>query len=137
MGGTQHTIGNNNTRAYRILQLRARQRPASPAGGTNIFRGHDNGKESDRRLPRLRDTARWLMASRPAPWEHWALARQVEYDWLVSRFPSKEPMEKKESSGLAPNRRGARKQGERRAAVELAGMAFWGTRRTHKRAAQK
>jgi formate dehydrogenase major subunit len=41
MGGTQHTVGNNNTRAYCILQL-ALGNMGVAGGGTNIFRGHDN-----------------------------------------------------------------------------------------------
>ncbi len=41
MGGTQHTIGNNNTRAYCVLQL-ALGNIGKAGGGANIFRGHDN-----------------------------------------------------------------------------------------------
>jgi formate dehydrogenase major subunit len=41
MGGTQHTNGNNNTRAYCVLQL-ALGNMGTSGGGTNIFRGHDN-----------------------------------------------------------------------------------------------
>jgi formate dehydrogenase major subunit len=41
MGGTQHTNGNNNTRAYCILQLALGNMGVS-GGGTNIFRGHCN-----------------------------------------------------------------------------------------------
>ena len=43
MGGTQHTNGNNNTRAYCVLQL-ALGNMGTTGGGTNIFRGHDNGR---------------------------------------------------------------------------------------------
>ncbi|MFQ6024085.1 MAG: molybdopterin-dependent oxidoreductase, partial [Acidiferrobacterales bacterium] len=41
MGGTQHTIGNNNTRSYCVFQLALGNMGVS-GGGTNIFRGHDN-----------------------------------------------------------------------------------------------
>ncbi|MCG6871795.1 MAG: molybdopterin-dependent oxidoreductase, partial [Gammaproteobacteria bacterium] len=41
MGGTQHHSGNNNTRAYCILQL-ALGNVGVQGGGANIFRGHDN-----------------------------------------------------------------------------------------------
>ena len=41
MGGTQHTNGNNNTRAYCVLQL-ALGNMGVAGGGANIFRGHDN-----------------------------------------------------------------------------------------------
>ncbi|MCV5289764.1 hypothetical protein OFB97_30980, partial [Escherichia coli] len=40
MGGTQHTTGNNNTRAYCILEL-ALGNVGKSGAGTNIFRGHD------------------------------------------------------------------------------------------------
>ncbi len=41
MGGTQHTTGNNNTRAYCVLEL-ALGNIGKSGGGANIFRGHDN-----------------------------------------------------------------------------------------------
>ena len=41
MGGTQHTTGNNNTRAYCVMQLALGNMGVS-GGGANIFRGHDN-----------------------------------------------------------------------------------------------
>jgi formate dehydrogenase major subunit len=41
MGGTQHTTGNNNTRAYCILEL-ALGNIGKSGGGANILRGHDN-----------------------------------------------------------------------------------------------
>ena len=41
MGGTQHTNGNNNTRAYCAFQL-ALGNMGTAGGGANIFRGHDN-----------------------------------------------------------------------------------------------
>ena len=41
MGGTQHTTGNNNTRAYCALMLALGNIGVS-GGGANIFRGHDN-----------------------------------------------------------------------------------------------
>jgi formate dehydrogenase major subunit len=41
MGGTQHTTGNANVRAYCLLQL-ALGNMGVAGGGTNIFRGHDN-----------------------------------------------------------------------------------------------
>ena len=41
MGGTQHTVGTANVRAFSILQL-ALGNIGVAGGGTNIFRGHDN-----------------------------------------------------------------------------------------------
>ena len=43
MGGTQHTIGNNNTRALlSYCSWRTGNIGQERAGGANIFRGHDN-----------------------------------------------------------------------------------------------
>jgi formate dehydrogenase major subunit len=92
MGGTQHTIGNNNTRAYCILQLVLGNMGVA-GGGTNIFRGHDNvqgatdfGVTCDS-LPSYYGLA-------TGAWKHWARVWEVDYDWLVGQFASKELMER-------------------------------------------
>jgi formate dehydrogenase major subunit len=93
MGGTQHTIGNNNTRAYCILQL-VLGNVGVPGGGTNIFRGHDNVQgATDVGLDCATLPGYYGLAA--GAWKHWAGVWQVDYDWLVSRFPNKELMEKK------------------------------------------
>ncbi|NNU80383.1 formate dehydrogenase subunit alpha [Halovulum dunhuangense] len=84
MGGTQHHNGNNNTRAYCVLQLALGNMGVS-GGGTNIFRGHDNvqgatdfGVSSDS-LPGYYGLA-------DGAWAHWARVWGEDLDWLRSRF---------------------------------------------------
>ena len=59
MGGTQHTNGNNNTRAYCALQL-ALGNMGTSGGGANIFRGHCNVQECHGLLCSLAFAA-WLL----------------------------------------------------------------------------
>jgi formate dehydrogenase major subunit len=93
MGGTQHTIGNNNTRAYCILQLVLGNMGVA-GGGTNIFRGHDNVQgATDMGVTCDSLPAYYGLAA--GAWKHWARVWDVNYDWLVGRFASKELMEKK------------------------------------------
>ena len=93
MGGTQHTVGNNNTRAYCILQLVLGNMGVT-GGGTNIFRGHDNVQgATDVGLDCSTLPGYYGLAA--GAWKHWAGVWQVDYDWLVSRFPNKDMMERK------------------------------------------
>ncbi|MEJ2407089.1 MAG: formate dehydrogenase subunit alpha, partial [Candidatus Thiodiazotropha sp.] len=86
MGGTQHTIGNNNTRAYCAFQLVLGNMGRS-GGGTNIFRGHDNVQGAtdfcvlSHSLPGYYGLA-------PGSWKHWANVWDVDYDWVAGRFDS-------------------------------------------------
>jgi formate dehydrogenase major subunit len=86
MGGTQHTIGNNNTRAYCAFQLVLGNMGRS-GGGTNIFRGHDNVQGAtdfcvlSHSLPGYYGLA-------PGSWKHWANVWDVDYDWIAGRFDS-------------------------------------------------
>jgi formate dehydrogenase major subunit len=84
MGGTQHTIGNNNTRAYCALQL-ALGNVGKSGGGANIFRGHDN----------VQGATDFCVLSHSLPgyyglsngsWGHWARVWDVDLDWVKSRF---------------------------------------------------
>ena len=84
MGGTQHTTGNNNTRAYCILQL-ALGNMGTSGGGTNIFRGHDN----------VQGATDFCILSHSLPgyyglsggaWAHWARVWGEDLDWLKGRF---------------------------------------------------
>ena len=91
MGGTQHTVGNANVRAYCILQL-ALGNMGVAGGGTNIFRGHDNvqgatdfGVEPGT-LPGYYGLAE-------GAWKHWARVWDVPYDWMLARFKDKKLME--------------------------------------------
>lgn len=84
MGGTQHTIGNNNTRAYCIFQL-AIGNMGVPGGGTNIFRGHDNVQGATDLGPNAHTLPAYYGLSEGA-WRHWARVWDVDYQWLSERF---------------------------------------------------
>ncbi len=84
MGGTQHTNGNNNTRAYCILQL-ALGNMGRAGGGTNIFRGHDNVQGATD-LGVLADTLPGYYGLADGSWAHWARVWEEDLDWLRGRF---------------------------------------------------
>ncbi|MCU7906536.1 MAG: formate dehydrogenase subunit alpha [Candidatus Thiodiazotropha sp. (ex Epidulcina cf. delphinae)] len=84
MGGTQHTIGNNNTRAYCIFQL-ALGNMGTAGGGTNIFRGHDNVQGATD-FGVLSHTLPGYYGLSKGAWGHWAKVWDVDYDWLAGRF---------------------------------------------------
>ncbi|TRD23017.1 formate dehydrogenase subunit alpha [Palleronia caenipelagi] len=84
MGGTQHTTGNNNTRAYCILQL-ALGNMGVAGGGTNIFRGHDNVQGATD-LGVLSHTLPGYYGLADGAWAHWARVWGEEKDWLDGRF---------------------------------------------------
>jgi len=84
MGGTQHTIGNNNTRAYCIFQLALGNMGVS-GGGTNIFRGHDNVQGATD-LGVLSHTLPGYYGLSEGAWKHWARVWDVDFDWLKNRF---------------------------------------------------
>ncbi|HET8849314.1 MAG TPA: formate dehydrogenase subunit alpha [Marinobacter sp.] len=84
MGGTQHHNGNNNTRAYCVLQL-ALGNVGVSGGGTNIFRGHDNVQGATD-LGVLADTLPGYYGLTAGAWAHWARVWEEDLDWLKSRF---------------------------------------------------
>jgi formate dehydrogenase major subunit len=84
MGGTQHTNGNNNTRAYCVLQL-ALGNMGVAGGGTNIFRGHDNVQGATD-LGVLMDTLPGYYGLAAGSWAHWARVWEEDLDWLKGRF---------------------------------------------------
>jgi formate dehydrogenase major subunit len=84
MGGTQHTIGNNNTRAYSIFQL-ALGNMGVAGGGTNIFRGHDNVQGATD-FGVLCDDLPGYYGLAEGAWKHWARVWGVGYEWLAGRF---------------------------------------------------
>nr|WP_286815487.1 formate dehydrogenase subunit alpha [Marinobacter sp. UBA3607] len=84
MGGTQHSNGNNNTRAYSILQL-ALGNMGVAGGGTNIFRGHDNVQGATD-LGVLADTLPGYYGLAAGAWAHWARVWEEDIDWLKGRF---------------------------------------------------
>lgn len=84
MGGTQHSNGNNNTRAYCILQL-ALGNMGVAGGGTNIFRGHDNVQGATD-VGVLADTLPGYYGLAAGSWAHWARVWEEDLDWLKGRF---------------------------------------------------
>jgi len=93
MGGTQHTNGNNNTRAYCVLQLALGNIGVS-GGGCNIFRGHDNVQGATD-LGVLCNTLPGYYGLKEGSWKHWARVWEVDYEYLLGRFQSKELMNSK------------------------------------------
>ena len=84
MGGTQHTIGNNNTRAYCVFQLALGNMGVS-GGGTNIFRGHDNVQGATD-LGVLADTLPGYYGLSDGSWKHWSRVWDLDFEWVQSRF---------------------------------------------------
>ncbi len=84
MGGTQHTNGNNNTRAYCVFQLALGNMGVS-GGGTNIFRGHDNVQGATD-LGVLANTLPGYYGLSGGAWKHWSRVWGVEYDYMKARF---------------------------------------------------
>ncbi|ANO33101.1 formate dehydrogenase [Vibrio breoganii] len=84
MGGTQHTTGNNNTRAYCVLEL-ALGNMGKSGGGANIFRGHDNVQGATD-LGVLSHTLPGYYGLAPGSWKHWAKVWDLEYTWVQERF---------------------------------------------------
>ncbi|MDH3714372.1 MAG: formate dehydrogenase subunit alpha [Gammaproteobacteria bacterium] len=84
MGGTQHTIGNNNTRAYCVLQL-ALGNMGTSGGGANIFRGHDNVQGATD-MCILSHSLPGYYGLSAGSWKHWSRVWQLDYEWVKSRF---------------------------------------------------
>ncbi|TKB51002.1 twin-arginine translocation signal domain-containing protein [Ferrimonas sediminicola] len=93
MGGTQHTVGNANTRAYCILQLALGNMGVS-GGGANIFRGHDNVQGATD-LGLLFDNLPGYYGLSEGAWKHWSRVWELDYDWVKSRFDQGEYLGKK------------------------------------------
>jgi formate dehydrogenase major subunit len=133
MGGTQHTNGNNNTRAYCILQL-ALGNMGTSGGGTNIFRGHDNVQGatdlgvlshtlpgyyglSEGRLEALGARLGRRLRLAEGPVRH--------HDEKMQGKPDR-PMMNQGHPGLALDRRRAGRQGEHRPAGQRPRHGLWG-----------
>ncbi len=84
MGGTQHHIGNNNTRAYCVLQL-ALGNIGISGGGANIFRGHDNVQGATDVGPNCHTLPGYYGLSEGA-WKHWARVWGVDFEYIKGRF---------------------------------------------------
>jgi formate dehydrogenase major subunit len=92
MGITQHHVGTANVRALAILQL-ALGNIGVPGGGANIYRGHDNVQGATDVGPNG-DSLPGYYGLAEGSWKHFAAAWGVDYNWILSRFGSKELMEK-------------------------------------------
>ena len=84
MGGTQHTIGNNNTRAYCAFQLALGNMGVS-GGGANIFRGHDNVQGATD-LGVLANTLPGYYGLSAGAWKHWSRVWDLDYEWVKGQF---------------------------------------------------
>ena len=96
MGGTQHSNGNNNTRAYCILQL-ALGNMGTSGGGTNIFRGHCNVQGATD-LGVLSHTLPGYYGLSAGAWAHWARVWEEDGDWLKGQFDVIKDSQGKEKS---------------------------------------
>ncbi|KAA0258115.1 twin-arginine translocation signal domain-containing protein [Deferribacter autotrophicus] len=123
MGGTQHSIGSNNTRAYCILQLVLGNMGKS-GGGTNIFRGHDNVQGATDMCILSHSLPAYYGLSDGA-WKHWCRVWDVDYEWMKSRFKNKEYMNKKGFT-LARWYEGAIQEDKITQYTPLKAVVFWG-----------
>lgn len=84
MGGTQHTVGTANVRAYNILLL-ATGNVGSEGNGANIFRGHCNVQgATDFGLDVGNLPCYYGLGA--GAWQHWARVWDVPYEYFVTRF---------------------------------------------------
>ncbi len=84
MGGTQHTVGTANVRAYCNLLL-ATGNVGSEGTGANIFRGHCNVQgATDFGLDIANLPCYYGLAA--GAWRHWARVWDVPYEYFVTRF---------------------------------------------------
>jgi formate dehydrogenase major subunit len=91
MGQTQHTVGTANVRASCVLLL-ATGNVGGYGTGANIFRGHCNVQgATDLGLDIVTLPLYYGLAE--GGWKHWCRVWEVDYDWMLSRFDSKQMME--------------------------------------------
>ncbi len=84
MGGTQHTVGTANVRAYCNLLL-ATGNVGVFGGGANIFRGHCNVQGATDMGLDITSLPLYYGLVEGA-WKHWARVWEVDYDFLQARF---------------------------------------------------
>ncbi len=124
MGGTQHTTGNNNTRAYCTLGL-ALGTIGTQGGGCNIFRGHDNVQGATDMCV-LSHSLPGYYGLKTGSWKHWARVWETDYEWIKGRFASQELMER---AGITVSRwiDGVLEDKDNIDQPEnIKGMVFWG-----------
>ncbi len=91
MGATQHTVGTANVRAFCIALL-ATGNVGGFGNGANIFRGHCNVQgATDLGLDIVTLPLYYGLAE--GAWKHWCRVWEIDYDWMLSRFDSKQVME--------------------------------------------
>jgi formate dehydrogenase major subunit len=91
MGQTQHTVGTANVRAS-CMALLLTGNVGKSGAGANIFRGHDNVQgATDVGLDIV--TLPFYYGLAEGAWKHWSRVWEVDYDYLQSRFDSKQIME--------------------------------------------
>jgi formate dehydrogenase major subunit len=91
MGQTQHTTGTATVRASCTLLL-ATGNVGGFGNGANIFRGHCNVQgATDLGLDIVTLPLYYGLAE--GAWKHWCRVWETEYDWMLSRFDSKQVME--------------------------------------------
>src|SRR6266481_6169377 len=99
MGQTQFTVGTANVRASCILLL-ATGNVGNFRNGANIFRGHCNVQgATDLGLDIV--TLPLYYGLVEGAWKHWCRVWETDYDWMLSRFDSKQVME---ASGIPSTR---------------------------------
>ncbi|MFZ9685655.1 MAG: formate dehydrogenase subunit alpha [Gemmobacter sp.] len=111
MGGTQHTVGTANVRAYCNLLL-ATGNVGGEGTGANIFRGHCNVQgATDFGLDIANLPCYYGLGA--GAWKHWSRVWDVPYDYFVGRFdevPAKggrdprTPQQNMEVSGIPSTR---------------------------------
>jgi len=91
MGQTQFSTGTANVRASCILLL-ATGNVGTFGSGANIFRGHCNVQgATDLGLDIVTLPLYYGLAE--GAWKHWCRVWETDYDWMLSRFDSKQIME--------------------------------------------
>src|SRR6187401_1815903 len=99
MGATQHTVGTANVRAF-CTALLATGNVGGFGVGANIFRGHCNVQgATDLGLDIVTLPLYYGLAE--GAWKHWCRVWEVDYDWMLKRFESKQMME---TSGIPSTR---------------------------------
>ncbi|MFC0279979.1 formate dehydrogenase subunit alpha [Falsigemmobacter intermedius] len=101
MGGTQHTVGTANVRAYCTLLL-ATGNVGDIGMGANIFRGHTNVQgATDMGLDVGNLPCYYGLA--PAAWAHWCRVWDVPFSYIESRFDEVPAKQGREARTRAQN----------------------------------
>jgi formate dehydrogenase major subunit len=88
MGGTQHSVGTANVRAYCILLL-ATGNVGAAGTGANIFRGHCNVQGATDLGVDIATLPLYYGLDDGA-WRHWSRVWEVDFEWLDGRFDKKD-----------------------------------------------